>query len=153
MYSSSLGGWIDRREAGTREFKQTTYYYYILLLLLPNNPNHLLANSTNRKKDTDLPFPPYPRKTENHTSFIALMSFDAPPGSPFGAVASDPHAPLLNASCLDLLLIELVPMAERLAKELSTTDDKQADEEEIRETTFFRLESLGYRVGQGLAER
>lgn len=81
------------------------------------------------------------------------MSFDAPPGSPFGAVALDPHAPLLNASCLDLLLIELVPMAERLAKELSTNDDKQADEEEIRETTFFRLESLGYRVGQGLAER
>lgn len=44
-------------------------------------------------------------------------------------------------------------MAERMAKELSTNDGKQADEEEVRETTFFRLESLGYRVGQGLAER
>lgn len=50
-------------------------------------------------------------------------------------------------------------MAERLAKELSTTDGgsggdgKQPDDEEIRETTFFRLDSLGYRVGQGLAER
>lgn len=43
-------------------------------------------------------------------------------------------------------------MAERLAKELSA-DDKTPDDDEIRETTFFRLESLGYRVGQGLAER
>lgn len=93
------------------------------------------------------------------------MSFDsAPPGSPFGpssTTSSDPQAHLLNASCLDLLLIELVPMAERLARELSTTDGdsgsggdgKQPDDEEIRETTFFRLDSLGYRVGQGLAER
>lgn len=51
-------------------------------------------------------------------------------------------------------------MAERLAKELSKTeggsgcgDGKQPDDEEIRETTFFRLDNLGYRVGQGLAER
>lgn len=44
-------------------------------------------------------------------------------------------------------------MAERLAKELSSNDGKQPDDEEVRETTFFRLESLGYRVGQGLAER
>lgn len=47
-------------------------------------------------------------------------------------------------------------MAERLAKELATTadeDGKEPDDEEVRETTFFRLESLGYRVGQGLAER
>ena len=43
-------------------------------------------------------------------------------------------------------------MAERLAKELAS-EDKLPDDEEIRETTFFRLESLGYRVGQGLAER
>lgn len=78
------------------------------------------------------------------------MSFDAP-SSPFGP--SDPQAHLLSASCLDLLLIELVPMAERLAKELSTNDGKQPDDEEVKETTFFRLESLGYRVGQGLAER
>lgn len=92
------------------------------------------------------------------------MSFDsAPPGSPFGpssTTSSDPQAHLLSASCLDLLLIELVPMAERLAKELSETDGgsgggdgKQPDDEEIRETTFFRLDNLGYRVGQGLAER
>lgn len=87
------------------------------------------------------------------------MSFDsAPPGSPFGpssTTSSDPQANLLSASCLDLLLIELVPMAERLAKELSETEggSGQPDDEEIRETTFFRLDNLGYRVGQGLAER
>ncbi|OJJ69251.1 hypothetical protein ASPBRDRAFT_658654 [Aspergillus brasiliensis CBS 101740] len=77
------------------------------------------------------------------------MSFDTPASS---LNASDPHARLLGASCLDFLLIELVPMAERLAKELAS-EDKIPDDEEIRETTFFRLESLGYRVGQGLAER
>lgn len=67
-------------------------------------------------------------------------------------VSSDPHARLVSTSCLDFLLIELVPMAERLAKELSA-DDRILEDEEIRETTFFRLESLGYRVGQGLVER
>ncbi|PWY64297.1 BET3 family protein [Aspergillus heteromorphus CBS 117.55] len=77
------------------------------------------------------------------------MSFDTP-ASPLNA--SDPHARLLGASCLDFLLIELVPMAERLAKDLAS-DDTLLDDEEVRETTFFRLESLGYRVGQGLAER
>lgn len=43
-------------------------------------------------------------------------------------------------------------MAERIAEELSTPGDKM-EEEELREATFYRLESLGYRVGQGLAER
>lgn len=43
-------------------------------------------------------------------------------------------------------------MAERLAKELSTNENEPEDSE-TRETTYFRLESLGYRVGQGLAER
>lgn len=60
--------------------------------------------------------------------------------------------PTVGASSLDLLLIEVVPMAERITKEL-LRDNKDQDEDEIRETTFFRLESLGYRVGQGLAER
>lgn len=77
------------------------------------------------------------------------MSFDT---STSTLNASDPHARLLGASCLDFLLIELVPMAERMAKELAS-EDKLPDDEEIRETTFFRLETLGYRVGQGLAER
>jgi E3 SUMO-protein ligase PIAS1 len=43
-------------------------------------------------------------------------------------------------------------MAERLAKELAA-DDRVLDDEEVKETAFFRLETLGYRVGQGLAER
>jgi hypothetical protein len=43
-------------------------------------------------------------------------------------------------------------MAERLARELAL-NDKASDDDEIRESTFFRLESIGYRVGQGLAER
>ncbi|KAK2811867.1 hypothetical protein FQN50_001905 [Emmonsiellopsis sp. PD_5] len=77
------------------------------------------------------------------------MSFDTPV-PPFNA--SDPHARFLSSSCLDLLLIELVPMAERLAEELSGAEGK-LDDEEHREATFYRLETLGYRVGQGLAER
>ncbi|KAJ9190848.1 hypothetical protein DTO166G4_1338 [Paecilomyces variotii] len=77
------------------------------------------------------------------------MSFDTPL-PPYSA--SDPHARFLGASCLDLLLIEIVPMAERLVRELSTSEDGMDDEEQ-KEATFFRLESLGYRVGQGLAER
>ena len=45
-------------------------------------------------------------------------------------------------------------MAERLSRDLSDADDgKLPDDEETREATFFRLESLGYRVGQGLTER
>ncbi|KAJ5092243.1 hypothetical protein NUU61_007113 [Penicillium alfredii] len=76
------------------------------------------------------------------------MSFDIT--SPSNV--SDPNARVLSSSCFDFLLIELVPMAERLAKELSA-EHNEPDDEEIRETTFFRLESLGYRVGQGLAER
>lgn len=39
-----------------------------------------------------------------------------------------------------------------MAQELSAPDEK-LDEEEQREATYYRLESLGYRVGQGLAER
>ncbi|KAN0073318.1 Transport protein particle (TRAPP) component [Elaphomyces granulatus] len=66
--------------------------------------------------------------------------------------ASDPNARLLSASCLDLLLIELIPMAERMVVELGSPNEK-VDDEEQREATFYRLESLGYRVGQGLAER
>ncbi|KAJ5279894.1 Trafficking protein particle complex subunit 6B [Penicillium angulare] len=76
------------------------------------------------------------------------MSFDASAS----LTISDPNARALSSSCFDFLLIELVPMAERLAKQLSTNDHGPEDGE-IRETTFFRLESLGYRVGQGLAER
>lgn len=121
------------------------------------------------------------------------MSFDSPL-PPYNA--SDPHATFLNSSCLDLLLIEMVPMAYRLAydravsrpgprpragagagagagreeeKEGERAEDEDVDadeeeerrvllklstdEEEQREDAFRRLETLGYRVGLGLAER
>lgn len=84
--------------------------------------------------------------------------------------ASDPHARFLAASSLDFLLIELVPMAYRVTNQVDGDGDrdstgadpeapqpglekKQLDEEEERDAVFFRLESLGYRVGQGLVER
>ena len=77
------------------------------------------------------------------------MSFDTPL-PPYNA--SDPHATFVYSSCLDHLLIELVPMAHRLANELALADEKLDDEEE-RDAVFYRLEVLGYRVGQGLVER
>ena len=99
------------------------------------------------------------------------MSFEAvmPPYN-----ASDPTATFLSASCLDFLLIELVPMAYRVTNELEASassaqggtsaaaTEKDAssaapraamDEEEERDAVFYRLETLGYRVGQGLVER
>lgn len=81
---------------------------------------------------------------------------------------TDAYTRLLGASCLDFLLIELVPMAERLAREREPSKAEveenghgqgqehgqpDDDDEARRESTFFRLEGLGYRVGQGLAER
>lgn len=77
------------------------------------------------------------------------MSFETPL-PPYNA--SDPHATFLNASCIDFLLIELVPLAYRLANELSEADEK-SDEEERNDVAYRRLELLGYRVGQGLVER
>ncbi|KAH8673690.1 transport protein particle component-domain-containing protein [Xylariales sp. PMI_506] len=49
------------------------------------------------------------------------MSFEQPL-PPFNA--SDPNAAFLNSSCLDFLLIELVPMSYRLAHELDSSDDE-----------------------------
>ena len=77
------------------------------------------------------------------------MSFETPL-PPYNA--SDPHATFLNASCLDFLLIELVPMAYRLATELADSDGRP-DDEERNDVAYRRLEMLGYRVGQGLVER
>ncbi|RPB05780.1 transport protein particle component [Choiromyces venosus 120613-1] len=100
------------------------------------------------------------------------MSFE-PPLPPFNA--SDPHATFLNSTCLDLLLIEIVPLAHRLSQQFSTSSSISAlhpssssspssaaaasgggggdEEEEEREAVFYRLEMLGYRVGHGLVER
>ena len=93
------------------------------------------------------------------------MSFETPI-PPYNA--SDPHATYLNISCLDLLLIEMVPLAERMARraeraergELERKGDDSGsgggegqDGEVYRDAIFFRLDGLGYRVGQGLSER
>ena len=87
--------------------------------------------------------------------------------------ATDPYATFINASCMDLLLIELVPMAYRLAGDFSSSASTAKnndvnggasagtgagagdvlDEDEKREVARRKLEMLGYRVGQGLAER
>jgi trafficking protein particle complex subunit 6 len=119
--------------------------------------------------------------------------------------AADPTASFLNSSCLDFLLIELVPLAYRVTNELDATSPakpptgstttpagtaatgggggatapetqalshngattttssaggavagssaRKMDEEEERDAVFYRLEMLGYRVGQGLVER
>ncbi|KAH8196612.1 hypothetical protein TruAng_009206 [Truncatella angustata] len=117
-----------------------------------------------------------------------MSTFD-PPLPPFNA--SDPSATFLNSSCLDLLLIEIVPMAYRLVNELDAADlvasadrlaaaatataameggsaggsttgggagsttsgNRKLDDEEERDAVFYRLETLGYRVGLGLVER
>ncbi|KAL9613739.1 MAG: hypothetical protein Q9167_001753 [Letrouitia subvulpina] len=86
------------------------------------------------------------------------MSFETPL-PPYSA--SDPYATYLSSSCLDLLLIEMVPMAYRLPAEIATLRQghgqgdarKPLEDEEKREAALHRLESLGHRVGQGLAER
>ncbi|KAI1212991.1 transport protein particle component [Annulohypoxylon truncatum] len=102
------------------------------------------------------------------------MSFDQPL-PPFNA--SDPNASFLSTSCLDFLMIELVPMTYRVANELDAaasassplTDGEggrsnsngadtaagshRLDEDEERDAVFFRLDGLGYRVGLGLVER
>lgn len=111
------------------------------------------------------------------------MSFDTPI-PPYSA--SDPYSTFLNASCFEHLLIELVPLAERMARRFEDTQstdggpvrgatghalavttattggsttgtalsaEKEREDEIVREAMFFRLDSLGYRVGQGLAER
>ncbi|KAI0383058.1 transport protein particle component [Hypomontagnella monticulosa] len=107
------------------------------------------------------------------------MSFDQPM-PPFNA--GDPSATFLSTSCLDFLMIELVPMTYRVANELDTSaaadgsaehknsaaetasnaatatttaagGSRKLDEDEERDAVFFRLEGLGYRVGLGLVER
>ena len=84
-----------------------------------------------------------------------------------------PPDPLLNASCFDLLLIELVPLAERLSQRYEESIDDipslqapptastqppgstigKPQSEIHREGVYFRLDSLGFRVGLGLSER
>lgn len=96
---------------------------------------------------------PYDAAKSFYPQPAVQMSFETPL-PPYNA--SDPYATFLNASCMDLLLIEMVPMAYRLASELATPGQggvKPLDEDEHREAALRRLETLGYRVGQGLVER
>lgn len=109
----------------------------------------------------------------------------------------DIQNPKVAASALDFLLIELVPLAQRVTEQLQAREQALIDEykrskifnragtdggtdsivtngsttkdavqnasktslgfptvkEETREAMFWRLDSLGYRVGQGLVER
>lgn len=81
------------------------------------------------------------------------MSFETPL-PPYNA--SDPYATFVNSSCFDLLLIEMVPLASRLAEESAAKRGavlSNVDEEEESEIAFRKLDSIGYRVGQGLVER
>jgi len=65
---------------------------------------------------------------------------------------------------MDLLLIELVPLAKRLSShplplqddtfiDLNPPNPADLDDDSERESMYFRLEPLGLRVGQGIAER
>lgn len=77
--------------------------------------------------------------------------------------ASDPGANFLSSSCLDFLLIELVPLASRITHERDSTALKASEtndgqdvaphEDEEADAVHHRLETQGYRVGQGLVER
>jgi trafficking protein particle complex subunit 6 len=65
---------------------------------------------------------------------------------------------------MDLLLIELVPLAQNLATnplplkdtvflDSNSPPPKDLDHDSLQEAMYYRLESLGFRVGQGIAER
>jgi len=98
---------------------------------------------------------------------------------PLVVPGAEPDAAFVSMSCFDLLLIELVPMAERLAREYEasldvpsitnkapakantsatghatpTTYDGLPETEVFKDSVYFRLEKLGFRVGLGLTER
>jgi trafficking protein particle complex subunit 6 len=96
--------------------------------------------------------------------------------------SSDPAASFLSSSSLDFLLIELVPLAYRVTQErdsaaleptgtptdiastshavsssaaglVAGTGPRKLDDDEELDAVRYRLEMLGYRVGQGLVER
>lgn len=96
------------------------------------------------------------------------------------ASGSDADSAQVNVSCFDFLLIELVPLAERMAREYEASLDKPSlankptnrnnvasttgpatvttydglpETEVFKDSVYFRLEKLGYRVGLGLSEQ
>jgi trafficking protein particle complex subunit 6 len=85
-----------------------------------------------------------------------------PVPAPVGS--SDPLNQFLSTTCMDLLLIELVPLSKSLARNPLPQQDSDfldtnpptsidLDDDSEREAIYFRLEPLGFRVGQGIAER
>jgi hypothetical protein len=64
-------------------------------------------------------------------------------GNEDGSLTTGHSGMLVNESCLDFLMMELVDAMCRTA----------IDEDTDREVIFYKLEMLGYRVGQSLVER
>lgn len=64
---------------------------------------------------------------------------------------------ILNSTALEFLLIEIVPLTSRSVSAASASTAVTAaafeEDEERREAMFFRLEGLGFKVGQGLVEQ
>ncbi|QSL67101.1 hypothetical protein MERGE_001490 [Pneumocystis wakefieldiae] len=78
----------------------------------------------------------------------------------------DPHAIFVNSSCMDLLLIEMIPVMKRLTLTTMSSPQVRRDlgfeasslaaiqhEDDEREAIYGRLELLGFKVGQRLVER
>ncbi len=62
------------------------------------------------------------------------------------------EANVLNSTCLDLLLIELIPQELELAKQPDPTSGRVLAEEDAALVARERITALAYRIGQGLAE-
>lgn len=109
--------------------------------------------SCHAKSETATAGPVFNLARSEKSSLTVLMSFETPL-PPYNA--SDPYATFVNSSCFDLLLIEMVPLASRLAEGSAAKRGavlSNVDEEEESEIAFRKLDSIGYRVGQGLVER
>lgn len=133
-----------------------------------DNPARVPPSISPTRQPRDNPVSPSPASLPAHGARpTGAMAFE-PVMPPYNS--SDPTATFVGSSCLDFLLIELVPMAYRVTNELeaaaqdpsSSADASQQtgiaprkllDEDEERDAVFYRLETLGYRVGQGLVER
>ena len=89
--------------------------------------------------------------SKSSTSFSMSLDHIVPTSN-----ASDPYATFVNASCIELLLIEMLPTALRISHDTMSErrqGEKELDEDEHWEAAQQRLDALGYRVGQGLVER
>jgi hypothetical protein len=89
---------------------------------------------------------------------LSTTPLPPPPGS------SDPLNSFLSTTCMDLLLIEVVAQAKRLASQPLPLADilfldtnapvpTEVDDDAEKENMYYRLEPMGFRVGQGIAER